>query len=461
MSRIKFIRQIGKNFENKSKIKTKKDRIEKMTPKIFLRLSFPVFIVFTLIMMSSCKTPTEPNASTALTVEETACEYVWLRVKLPVNNFPVLVNVKQNDKTVSTQTVSTKDTFIVVGGLSVGQAYTFQVEFPFEGKTYLTNKVSTVTLTKTSDDITWQTWEFSGNSFCELNDVTMIDKNNIWVVGDIYQNDTYTYDSAGHWTNPYNIAYWNGTEWKLKRVFIETYGKINVTYSKKIDNIWFGGYHFNGSDYSNVNIPWNYFQTELSKMWVSPTNDLYYSDYSGLIAHYEASTDTWSRINTGLNLPILDMLGVVNKNTGAQKVFLALHGRDDLNDKILSLAPNDKLDSIKWGVNRGIVSLWTNNGNILFTAGEGAFTNLAGKWNEVNSIPRYYSESVRGTALNDVFISGDFGLMAHFNGVDWHNYSELNNKVDVWRRVIVNDECVVAIGSIGQKGIIAIGTRIK
>ncbi|PID55607.1 MAG: hypothetical protein CR986_10730, partial [Ignavibacteriae bacterium] len=53
----------------------------------------------------------------------------------------------------------------------------------------------------TFQNFTFKKWEF-GNTYSHLYDVAIIDENNIWAVGEIYTEDTYTYDSNGVWIEP-------------------------------------------------------------------------------------------------------------------------------------------------------------------------------------------------------------------------------------------------------------------
>ncbi len=72
-----------------------------------------------------------------------------------------------------------------------------------------------------------------------------------------------------------------------------------------------------------------------------------------------------------------------------------------------------------WDTGRRVNSIWTNNPLYLYTSGGGVFDNKTGKWEEVKTIPLYYTNRIRGNGINDIFVAGDFGLLAHFNGMRW------------------------------------------
>ncbi len=421
-----------------------------------------ILSIFLLLNISCKKSPTGPQTEPIFAIEEVACENIWLRVKLPAGEYPVRVTIQGSNKTIQTRTITAADTLLVINGLQAAHAYTCR----FQLSSGTNSELPLVTLAKTSDDISWQTWEFSGNSACELLDVTMVDKNNIWAVGDIYRENTDTYDSLGNYINPYNIVHWDGNTWELKRMMsqydgIPTYTGLRYTYATDANNVWCNNYRYDGFQFVRLVVPPNIFTSQVNKIWVSPADALYFVDGGGIVAHY-SDAKGWKRINTGFGLPIHDVFGVFNKNTGEKKVFLAVTGEVNTSEsRILTLDGKDHIDSVKWNTGRNIWSVWTNNGNIVFTAGSGVFQNLCGSWSAATGFPPYYMLNVRGTGLNDVFACGVMGVMIHFNGVDWHYYKELYGKADIWWSIAVNEDCIVAVGGKGQNAVIAIGTRIK
>jgi len=69
---------------------------------------------------------------------------------------------------------------------------------------------------------------------------------------------------------------------------------------------------------------------------------------------------------------------------------------------------------------------------------------------------------MRGNGSNDSFIVGEYGMIAHFNGMSWRDYTELRNN---WRLTSIahKGNLAVAVGwtydSYGNKGMILVGQR--
>ena len=71
-------------------------------------------------------------------------------------------------------------------------------------------------------------------------------------------------------------------------------------------------------------------------------------------------------------------------------------------------------------------------------------------------MPLYYSDNIRGTENNNIFVCGDFGLFAHFNGSTWKTYNELYIQ-GIYFSVAVKDNIVITVGLEGGKAIIVKG----
>ncbi len=62
-----------------------------------------------------------------------------------------------------------------------------------------------------------------------------------------------------------------------------------------------------------------------------------------------------------------------------------------------------------------------------------------GLWLEVAgpSIIPYYTERIRGAEVNDIFVVGDFGIVAHYNGISWKLFPQVA-AADVYNSVDYN-----------------------
>ena len=77
-----------------------------------------------------------------------------------------------------------------------------------------------------------------------------------------------------------------------------------------------------------------------------------------------------------------------------------------------------------------------------------------------SGITSYYSTSVHGNDVNDVFVVGVDGDFQHFNGVTWKDYRDQTYLANgSFGCVAVNGNFVVAVGSNSPYAAITIGRR--
>ena len=143
---------------------------------------------------------------------------------------------------------------------------------------------------------------------------------------------------------------------------------------------------------------------------------------------------------------------------GFEKIYCAVSFVFQNGDQKILTIKNNKVDSLSWNTGRRIHSIWTCSNNYLYTAGGGIFENKRGYWNEVTEVPLYYSDNIRGSEINNIFVCGDFGLFAYFNGSTWKTYNELYIQ-GIYFSVAVKNNIVISVGLEGSKAIIIKGIR--
>jgi hypothetical protein len=71
------------------------------------------------------------------------------------------------------------------------------------------------------------------------------------------------------------------------------------------------------------------------------------------------------------------------------------------------------------------------------------------------------SGGVRGNDINDVFVTGSFLEIVHFNGTTWHNYRDVipprNAAVG---RIAVHGNLMITVGLDGQNALVIVGKRL-
>jgi hypothetical protein len=247
-------------------------------------------------------------------------------------------------------------------------------------------------------------------------------------------------DSTGQFdTQPYGAAVWNGTKWTLMKVPYHDYGTTN-TYPGPLRSVYgFSPNEVYVTSYANL-LRWNgtnwqekaFFMTgvpfagQVNKTWGTSGSNLYCVGNSGAVYHFNGST--WQKIESGSDQNINDVWGV-NGRVGSEPFILA--GASNIvntgNVKLLQIKTEGYIDSIPWpNNNRRIGSVWFQSPYRLFTAGGGVFTRLTNQhWKEFTELPFVYSSRIRGQRINDIFVVGHFSLLSHYNGANWHVYSEV------------------------------------
>ncbi len=451
--------------------------------KIFL-LGF--LIMFLTLLISSCKKDNPPVAPPVIppaaritvTSENVSCTEVWL--KLTLENFTLPVNVQLNKDGTSLAQVnnlSRNDIVIYIDSLTPGRTYNFVAIADNSEQTDTSSIFHTATLDTTTHNFSYQTFELgdpsTGNSSI-LWDVDIVDENNFWAVGEIYD-----YDSTG-FTRRYNAAHWDGVNWLLERIPYyyqgqPFYNPIQSIIEFNANDIWFCGngvIHWDGNQYVPIIIPTNVWGPyQMNKIWGTSSSDLYVVGDNGNIAHYDGSD--WSRIESGTELPLTDIYGkngneiyISGDYTPELKGILLKGGSNQFSVMINSgIITENELFQMLYGE---LASVWVDENNTVYTGGNLLFRYKNVSWDYVRSLPenfiggnpgtyyRGFIASIRGNGSNDYIIAGDRNTLRHFNGVSWE---QLGLPYDpqspiIWRSVKMKGSTAAAVGDKGSKAFI-------
>jgi hypothetical protein len=428
-----------------------------------------LYLLF-IIAISSCNPVGPDNTSKlSLTVEDVSCTEAWLRLSTEGLPSSSVVNINRDGKPVAAiSSAGNKDTTIYIDSLLPNKTYTFQaIANGNSAFNYASEKITATTMDTTNHNFTWQKFTFGqGVATCDLRDVAIINEKNVWAVGAIYLKD-----SLG---NPdpqtYNAVHWDGERWELKKIpyyyeGIPYYGPIHSVFAYGEDDVWFGignMIHFDGKNFYPVIVPTDVFHSLINKIWGN--DDYFYIvGNNGNIARYyrKASVGGWQKIETGIDLDILDIWGNGNN-------IICAAGRDyqDFHKKIFLIngltikrvIENDDLYFIR--------TLWFKNIYKIILAGTSIFSidNIQSNSliNEVK-IDRvnYALNSVRGNDINDIFIAGAFGEVLHFNGVSWKSYIDETYINGNYYKISVKGDVAIAVGLDNPNAVIAVGIRNK
>ncbi|NWG27101.1 MAG: glucosyl transferase, partial [Ignavibacteriaceae bacterium] len=144
-------------------------------------------VIIISLLIKSCDTADPPdNKSLTLKLEDVSCTEAWIELTSTNLQLPTTVTIKQNSQTQLTINLVKSDTLLYIDSLLPNVTYNYQASGI--GNQVSSNVLNVTTLNTTSHDFTWQTWTFGEHSHSRLNDVTIINENNIWAVGEIYMN---------------------------------------------------------------------------------------------------------------------------------------------------------------------------------------------------------------------------------------------------------------------------------
>ncbi len=422
---------------------------------------------FIFILATACNTtepppviPPQPKpvGITIKLITKSSTE-IFLTVSAKDSILPAPVTIKRDDKEIMDFYLTMNDTTVIDTGLAAGKTYAYKPIAKVNGKEEVGDSLIVATLDTTSNNFVWQTYTFGENNSSKLLDVAIISENDIWAVGEIYMNDS----TGNADPNAYNAVHWNGSEWKLKRITTEFHGYYITVPLEGIkafgkNDIWFVGslpIHWDGNnsimyDVRTTTDP----NLSLSKAWGTNTNDMYFVGRGGSIAHYNGSS--WRKIASGTTTNINDVWGINDEVTNKSLVLCTVSSRYHIGDyKLLSISGNTAKEYFSWPYTR-LYGIWFNSPQKIYIVGDGGYLYENNKISRIDLPTNYFLTRVKGTDLNNIFISGCCNTLLHFNGVRWQTIQGIYGN---YEGLDVKGNTVVAVGWTSRKALILLGRR--
>ncbi len=314
----------------------------------------------------------------------------------------------------------------------------------------------------TSHEMMWSVFTF-GDRESYIYDVAIINEDSIWVVGEIYLNEE---------EEMHNAAKWNGTIWELKRLKIRlNYGQtvivtdqdpLKTVFLTADGDLWFisragGVSRIIDGVYHQMKFEFGEGPGSVNKAWGTSSNNMYFVGPMGHITYYDGSK--WFKLESPTQTDINDIWGAVNSQSGRKTILCPVSDRSHRGKyRLLTISNSTVKDTLNWDLERRILSVWFNHNSPVYECGSGLRVYKDNSWNEID-IPSYITLRVRGSAWNNIFVVGVFGLVMHYNGSTWHEYPELAFENGELKGLSVTDNLIVATGQTGSKGIIITGKR--
>ena len=328
----------------------------------------------------------------------------------------------------------------------------------------------------TSNNFTWTQYTFGGQGGSSyFKDVAIVNDSDIWAVGDIY---TGTSDTAF-----YNAVHWDGKQWTLVRIpqnlynfdcslAGSAYGVLLAVFAFKDGNLIFtsGGDFilWNGASFTHLPCPNGAANSGVSKLWGASESDFYAVGRSGFIIHY--SDGAWTQLPSGTSLPIQDIWGATDPKTGKEEILAVASNVLALpqGKMLLEISGNAVTAVSDSGLPLAVSSVWFIPGWKYFIGGDGLYSSnaIGNSWQGDTTQPLLYKDAVRGTGENDVFVVGGYGLVSHWNGQRWKQFTgnDVSSFYGEYYSLDLKGNIVVAVGimsgaTINTEGVILMGTR--
>ncbi len=299
----------------------------------------------------------------------------------------------------------------------------------------------------TSSNFAW-TVDTIGANGSTLYDCCVVNDSLAYAVGWIMPNDS---AKRGHSLDWCNAAVWNGSKWTPFRVPVyyngrRTFSPIHSVFGRNKNDVWFGMYymvHWNGRSYSQVFPKTGSFE---NKIWESMDgSDLYAAEDYGMISYSHDHGRSWKVVRTGTGLSFHDIWG-----SGSQVLAVA---SDRSGHEYLVRMDGDTAVHVAATLPfaRSVSGVWFVPHREYFLVGNGIFENKTLR----QKVWRYdpfiwhlnrYEFAVRGSSENNVFIAGESGSIARWNGSAWKAFSAIKHTHDRLQAISVKNDLVVAVG---------------
>lgn len=298
-----------------------------------------------------------------------------------------------------------------------------------------------------------------------LVDVTAIDENNVWAVGDIDLID-------GPERDKYNAVKWDGKELQYKKLEVlsssefPSIQELRVALSFSEDNLWFfsrsGSYvRWDGTKWSSAFI-WEQ-KGAPRKAWGATPDDFYFIGNNGSITHYDGNS--FQLIDGGTTRDLFAIDGYIDTKTGRTNVWIAgeyvllhfdgLQWHSIMNDTTDIFSDNHNYPAAIYSINENHIGIGASS-----TSGLNGYCVNTSDISEFKLLftGHFAAYAMTGTAINDIFIVGPFTTVVHYNGSTIKEFTNLEGFASNTGIAYKNGHVFIA-GISGQKGIFIRGTR--
>lgn len=425
-------------------------------------MSIALLIILTTILLQQCDA-TEPSKVDAIIIQEldVAVSEAYIHLCFETEQERNLVLFRNGEKIINFS-CSSKDTILTDAGLKQNTNYKYKVkEYRNNSFVFESNVINITTIQPTKQDFDWETYTINTHSQSTLSDIYIINRSDIWIVGEFYFDS----DVA------YGFIHWDGNEWAHFRIFAEvppTNYQSNIrptgVYAFDSKNVWFSAgsvFHWDGetltpywlSNFEGNTNPLFEKGQFVRKIWGdSNAKTIYVCGDQGALAVFR--DNKWESIPTNLDFDLLDIWGYESAITKMPEVICATSELSISKNILIKILNINQVNFIPWDQQIFLFTLWTNKGFPIFAGGSQSYSNSNGKWQFINLDEEFIPYKIRGSSLNNIFICGSNAKIFHFNGRNWRNVSNNINAESYLTQITIKDNIVVIGGE--YNGIISI-----
>ena len=280
-------------------------------------------------------------------------------------------------------------------------------------------------------------------------DVWVVNENDVWVVGEINTLDT-GFDSLGNFIPPYSAAHWNGEKWEYVRFWDNgwpSHSVITPVFSiwKFSDSeVWLaaGGIFKKKGDRWYLKYKNNPDAGEMvTKLWAASENEIYGVGARGLIVKYDGNS--WTRMESGTDVDLLNIWGVKDEQTGQTHVFAAGSRGDRYYGVVLELKDGQWLHRFdeqhpifgKEDDHTYPLAVWAYKDSVYVSySGYDSdnvyrhdINNFSNDFTLIHSETIGAVRSIHGNTYNDFFGAGYLDALFHYNGKTIRNFSNIKD----------------------------------
>lgn len=285
-------------------------------------------------------------------------------------------------------------------------------------------------LDTTSHDISW-TIDTLGLPGSRLNEVSIVNEEDMWVVGEILMLDP---DSSFNGTGieHFNAARWDGSKWTFLHIVHGAMELYDIIYFAP-DDIWVTSglpIHWDGNEWYSFNL-WNMGvlgngEGSVYHMWASSPGNIWFAGYHGAIVHYDGQA--FQKFETLVDLRLNDIFGKDENNIWAvgndsrigKSIILSFDGNVWSKKKDYTYNQSENIQPR--GPYRGI---WSFSDSLYVVGGQGLWREsiiTADGWLESfppRILPSGMTLKLFGSGYNDIFHLGQCNTINHYNGETW------------------------------------------